>query len=182
MFKSIFIFLVLLQVRQINAQDNISYHCSKLGTKKVNLDITKSDKALNYQNQKIFIYQYLFLVGSDTLGKYYLYTFNQKTYILDGSVKRLDHLKDQLFFSPTQQICRALNLNGILRGASLIFERNLSINNLELYYFDVRYAEQPKHQLTKVIFDNSNMPSEWQIKSGKDKCQCTRNNIIVRLK
>jgi hypothetical protein len=167
---------------QLDAQEAISYHCSKMGSKTVQIIVTKAEKALPYQKQQIYIYQYVFMVGADTLGKYYMYTYNKKTYILDGAIKALNHLKDQVIFSANQMICTALNLNGILSGASLIFSGGMSINNLDLYYFDVNYNQPSRYQLTKIIFDNSNKASEWQFKSGKDKCQCTRDKIVVRLK
>lgn len=182
MLKFILLSLLCCSIYQLESQNLISYHCSKMGSKKVQLLVTKSEKAISYQKQQVYVYQYVFLVGTDTAGKYFMYTFNNKTHILDGAVKTLNHLKDQIIFSSNQLMCTALNLNGILGGASLTFSGGMSINNLDLYYFDVSYRETSRYQMTKIIFDNSNTASEWQFKSAKDKCQCTRDKIIVELK
>lgn len=174
-------FLVCITIDSFS-QESLAYDCKKLENEIVKINITQALKPLDYQGKKVYIIQYELMVGIESIAKFFTYKFNNKLYILDGSVTKINHSKDQVLFDLPQQNYYPVKLSGNMSNMDMMLEKFYSINDEDFYIYKPGRPSTTPYEISKLIFDKRLNISEIEIKSKTSSCTCTKKRIIIKLK
>jgi hypothetical protein len=180
--KSFFICFAICISAIIYSQENIGYDCKTIDKKQVEVVVTPAIKPLSYQGKKVFISKYEIKLGGQSIINFFLYKFNNKLYILDGSNTKLNHTIDQVLFDLPQRNYYAIRLSGAMSKMDLRLEKFYSINDQDFYIYKSETPSGTIYEISKFIFDKELNISELDLKSATSSCSCTKKRIIIKLK
>ena len=74
----------------VYSQGELTYQCSSMGKKAVDIIVTNASRPLDYQGKKVYIVKYDLQYGDTLLSTFYTYKWNSKLYILDGTMTKIN--------------------------------------------------------------------------------------------
>ncbi len=166
----------------LESQEVVSYKCVSQNKLNIKINIIKPSKSVLYNGKNIYIYRYIIVNLKDTLASFSTYKFDNKLLIADKKLISPDPTNNQVIFELPKKKYVPIKLSGILSDFNLRFDRYLSINNSDFYYYSVYTTLKNKVKLTSIIFDHNLDMTELKFEHVDIKsCQCTKSGIVVKL-
>lgn len=159
----------------------LEYNCKSNENLSVSVNVTPALQPLDYQKKKIYIVKYEISAGSQRAASFFIYKYESKLYVLDGSSFKLNPSIDPVLFSYPHQNSYELSLSGIFENTASTLLNYTTINGVSFYKYNIM---SPKKSLniTELIFDKNMDINEMKIASGNATCSCTKSNVIIKLR
>ncbi len=170
-----------LFIATISYGQKLEYNCKSSENLSMSINVTPALRPLDYQTKKIYIVKYD--ISSETQGSvsFFLYKYDSKLYVLDGSSTKLNPSQNQVLFSKPHEGSYSLNLGGMFENTTLALLNFTTINGESFYKYQVMSAKKGLN-ITELIFDKNMDINEMKITSGNATCSCTKSNVIIKLR
>lgn len=181
--KALYPVLLVLLFNQLFAQDQIGYNCTDNSGDKISIDVTPSSAPLSYQGKSIWIYKYEIKASNENVSKFFIYKFNKKLYLLNGTDTKLNPFSNQALFElPMKNYFSINHKDALWENTELSLNKFYSINNKDFYIYDIKSSTKESLQLKKLIFDQNLDISEFEFLSNNGSCSCTKKRIVINIR